>query len=300
MAINCSGKELLARRSGARDRGGSRGCRRADVADRGRDHGVVARERFGDGEERAAALPQLGCRIALDDFGTGYSSLAYITRFPPDRIKIDKAFVREVDRSASDAAIANAILSLAKSLSLTVTAEGVERSGQPRLATRAVATRSRGYLLSEPLTAAVLEQRFLSARDNDGPVSAADTGAAACRLHRLERNVQRGASRSHGVIGLSSNERASTPLMTNWTPMHDQQEPMMPVMPLIPLGPRKPRETSSRRAARSNRSLAGQRDPDDDHGVMQNRGGRSPAPSSTSRSRRRSRRGRPGSESPTA
>lgn len=49
-------------------------------------------------------LRQLGCRIALDDFGTGYSSLAYITRFPPDRIKIDKAFVRNVDRSASDAA----------------------------------------------------------------------------------------------------------------------------------------------------------------------------------------------------
>ncbi len=57
-------------------------------------------------------LRQLGCRIALDDFGTGYSSLAYITRFPPDRIKIDKAFIANVDRSSGDAAVASAILSL--------------------------------------------------------------------------------------------------------------------------------------------------------------------------------------------
>ena len=75
-------------------------------------------------------LRQLGCRIALDDFGTGYSSLAYITRFPPDRLKIDKAFVRNVDASASDAAIANAILSLAKTLGIVVTAEGIERPSQ--------------------------------------------------------------------------------------------------------------------------------------------------------------------------
>src|SRR5256714_8441002 len=75
-------------------------------------------------------LRKLGCRIALDDFGTGYSSLAYITRFPPDRIKIDKAFVRDVDQSAGDAAIAMAILSLGASLELTVTAEGIEREGQ--------------------------------------------------------------------------------------------------------------------------------------------------------------------------
>jgi diguanylate cyclase (GGDEF)-like protein len=103
---------------------------------------------------------QLGCRIALDDFGTGYSSLAYITRFPPDRIKIDKAFVRDVDRSVSDAAIANAILSLAKSLSLTVTAEGVERPGQLEWLRARGCNEVQGYLLSEPLTAAELERRF--------------------------------------------------------------------------------------------------------------------------------------------
>jgi EAL domain-containing protein (putative c-di-GMP-specific phosphodiesterase class I) len=75
-------------------------------------------------------LRQLGCRIALDDFGTGYSSLAYITRLPPDRIKIDKAFVHHVDRSPSDAAIAATILALGQSLGIVVTAEGIERPAQ--------------------------------------------------------------------------------------------------------------------------------------------------------------------------
>ncbi|HUN25958.1 MAG TPA: EAL domain-containing protein [Steroidobacteraceae bacterium] len=104
---------------------------------------------------------RLGCRIALDDFGTGYSSLAYITRFPPDRIKIDKAFVREVDRSASDAAIANAVLSLGASLGLTVTAEGVERPGQYEWLRSRGCDEVQGYLLSRPVSAQELEERFL-------------------------------------------------------------------------------------------------------------------------------------------
>ena len=106
-------------------------------------------------------LRQLGCRIALDDFGTGYSSLAYITRFPPDRLKIDKAFVRNVDRSASDAAIANAILSLAKTLGLTVTAEGIERPGQLEWLQARGCDEVQGFLLARPLTAVELEERFL-------------------------------------------------------------------------------------------------------------------------------------------
>jgi diguanylate cyclase (GGDEF)-like protein len=106
-------------------------------------------------------LRQLGCRIALDDFGTGYSSLAYITRFPPDRIKIDKAFVRNVDCSASDAAIANAILSLAKTLGLVVTAEGIERPGQLEWLRTRGCDEAQGFLLARPLAAAELEERFL-------------------------------------------------------------------------------------------------------------------------------------------
>jgi EAL domain-containing protein (putative c-di-GMP-specific phosphodiesterase class I) len=103
----------------------------------------------------------LGCQIALDDFGTGFSSLAYITRLPPDRIKIDKAFVNNVDRSASDAAVANAILSLGESLGLKVTAEGIERTGQLEWLRRRGCHEVQGFLLSYPLSSSDLELKLL-------------------------------------------------------------------------------------------------------------------------------------------
>jgi diguanylate cyclase (GGDEF)-like protein len=106
-------------------------------------------------------MRRLGCRIALDDFGTGYSSLAYITRFPPDRIKIDKAFVHNLERSPSDAAVASAILSLGKSLSVTVTAEGIERTSQLDWLRKRGCHEAQGFLLSRPLSASDLEARFM-------------------------------------------------------------------------------------------------------------------------------------------
>ncbi len=111
-------------------------------------------------------LRQLGCRIALDDFGTGYSSLAYITRLPPDRIKIDKAFVHHVDRLPSDAAIAATILALGQSLGIVVTAEGIERPAQLEWLRARGCHEAQGFLLSRPLTAHELEQRFLASRFN--------------------------------------------------------------------------------------------------------------------------------------
>jgi diguanylate cyclase len=124
-------------------------------------------------------LRKLGCRIALDDFGTGYSSLAYITRFPPDRIKIDKAFVHNVDRSASDAAVANAILSLGESLGLIVTAEGIERPGQLEWLRQRGCHEVQGFLLSRPLSTADLERRLLSQPETDAL-------AAATQLAQME------------------------------------------------------------------------------------------------------------------
>jgi len=113
------------------------------------------------GRSSVERLRQLGCRIALDDFGTGYSSLAYLTRFPPDRLKIDRSFVHNVDHSASDAAIVDAIMSLAKTLNLVVTAEGVERRSQLEWLRARGCHEVQGYFLSRPLSAFDLAERFL-------------------------------------------------------------------------------------------------------------------------------------------
>jgi len=80
--------------------------------------------------ERLKALKRLGVRIAIDDFGTGYSSLNYLRRFPVDVLKIDRAFVRNIDESAEDSALAQAILKLAQTFKLEAVAEGIERRGQ--------------------------------------------------------------------------------------------------------------------------------------------------------------------------
>lgn len=162
VAINCSGKELL---HGDRARVIEREAAAAGVPTSLIEIEITETLLVNDSASVKSVLQQLrqlGCRIALDDFGTGYSSLAYLTRFPPDRIKIDKAFVDDIDRSASDAAIANAILSLAGSLDLTVTAEGVERPGQLEWLRARGCHEVQGYLLSKPLTPGDLEQRFLS------------------------------------------------------------------------------------------------------------------------------------------
>jgi EAL domain-containing protein (putative c-di-GMP-specific phosphodiesterase class I) len=160
VAINCSGKELL---HGDPARVVESEAAAANVPPSLIEIELTESLLIKDSATVQSALKrlrQLGCRIALDDFGTGYSSLSYITRFPPDRIKIDKAFVRDVDQSAGDAAVANAILSLAESLKLVVTAEGVERQGQLEWLRARGCQEVQGFLLSKPLSAADFEARF--------------------------------------------------------------------------------------------------------------------------------------------
>jgi diguanylate cyclase (GGDEF)-like protein/PAS domain S-box-containing protein len=100
------------------------------------------------------ALSHLGVTLSIDDFGTGYSSLAYLKRFPVDTIKIDRAFVRDLDQDEDGRAIANAIISLAHSLSMKTIAEGVESETQAATLARYGCDEIQGYLIGRPLPAA--------------------------------------------------------------------------------------------------------------------------------------------------
>lgn len=97
------------------------------------------------------ALKDMGIKISVDDFGTGFSSLSYLKRFPIDILKIDKSFTRDIDRDTDNSSIVTAIVALAKSLKLSVLAEGVESKEQLGFLRKEKCDRVQGFYYSRPV-----------------------------------------------------------------------------------------------------------------------------------------------------
>jgi EAL domain-containing protein (putative c-di-GMP-specific phosphodiesterase class I) len=126
-----------------------------------------------DGEMAITTLRELkalGVQLAIDDFGTGYSSLAYLKQFPIDRLKIDRSFVSALGTDLNDQSITSAIISLATSMNLSVTAEGVETEDQLAFLKSRDCNEVQGYYLSHPLSVEKAT-KFMREKSSTGSLS---------------------------------------------------------------------------------------------------------------------------------
>ena len=105
-----------------------------------------------------AGLKKAGVQIAIDDFGTGYSVLTHLKSLPVDTLKIDRGFVRDLGTNPGDLAIVRAVIALAEAFGLELVAEGVESAGAARTLLEHGCHRAQGYLISRPVTGAVMAE----------------------------------------------------------------------------------------------------------------------------------------------
>jgi diguanylate cyclase (GGDEF)-like protein/PAS domain S-box-containing protein len=135
-----------------------------------------------------ASLKSLGVRLSIDDFGTGYSSLGYLSRFPVDEVKVDRAFIVGLGTDAHDSALVAAILAMAAALGLQVTAEGVETEDQLAILKQLHCARAQGYLLARPMPAADMMRRLTRAE------------LGACTVESLHSLSARAADWRHDAV----------------------------------------------------------------------------------------------------
>lgn len=114
-----------------------------------------------------ARLKAMGVSIAIDDFGTGYSNLSYLKRFPVDKLKLDRSFVSGITTNTEDSELAQAIVAMARSLRLTVVAEGVEEAQQVALLRSYGCDQLQGYYFSPPVAADAFTDVLRSGRSLD-------------------------------------------------------------------------------------------------------------------------------------
>jgi EAL domain-containing protein (putative c-di-GMP-specific phosphodiesterase class I) len=130
----------------------------------------IAMSRMDVVERLLAGIRALGVELSIDDFGTGYSSLAYLKRFPVQRLKIDRAFIRDLGRDEDSAAIVRSIVALGHGLKMRIVAEGVETEVQLAMLRELGCDEFQGYLFARPLDAAAVPE--LLTRDSRTSTSA--------------------------------------------------------------------------------------------------------------------------------
>lgn len=146
--------------------------------------------------EKMRALKHLGIAFSMDDFGTGYSSLAYLTRLPLDELKIDKSFVGRLPGNRNDEVIAQTIISMGRSLGLSVIAEGVETAAQRDMLHGYGCHAFQGYLISRPMPLSDFVQLLADSVASTASVVAAEAAGAASApafIGKPEKHSQSGA-----------------------------------------------------------------------------------------------------------